>query len=55
MISFGSRVIADVISYDEVILEWCGPLINVISVLIKRGNLETDTLEEHHVKMKAEI
>lgn len=47
---FGSRVIA-----DEVILEWDGPLINMISVLIERENLETDTLEEHHVKTKAEI
>lgn len=52
---FGSRVIADVISYDEVILKWDGALINMISVLTERENLETDTLEEHHVKMKAEI
>lgn len=52
---FGSRVIVDVISYDEVILKWDGALINMISVLTERENLETDTLEEHHVKMKAEI
>lgn len=52
---FGSRVIADVISYEEVILKWDGALINMISVLTERENLETDTLEEHHVKMKAEI
>lgn len=36
-----SKVVAEVISYDKVMLEWGGPRL-IGQVLIKRGNLETD-------------
>ena len=53
---FGNRVIADVISYEEVVLEWGGPQPNMTGALIKRGNLDRDIhTEKDHMKMKAEM
>lgn len=39
---FRNRIITDVISYDEVILEQDEPYSNMTGVLIKRRNLDRD-------------
>ena len=40
---FGNNVVADVISEDQVVLEQGGPLIQLSGILMKRGDLDTDT------------
>ena len=53
----GNRVIVDESSYDEVILEWNGPLIQEYWCPYKKEEIgtQTHTQGEYHVKMKAEI
>lgn len=56
MTIYVNRVVANVITYDEVILKWVEPKFSMTGVLMKRGTLDTDTHRqgEGPVKMKAE-